>query len=156
MGFIWAKVTAIDSLQDTPWKAKGNKGRRNFAIRFLSGQCPLCKKDGYRLNCPICKGKGSIGACDRVIEYRSLKEKENNIENIIKAMKWINDNKPELFTDKCSYDDLLKALEDTKPKAGKRRLASSWTSAVLRYAMDSIENMEALDQRPRPCRLQFS
>merc|ERR1711964_401872 len=167
--YITAKVTAIDALQNTKRKAWRNKFARNFTIRFETGECPECVgKNGYKLNCTRCNGNGSVGACDRVIEYRSLKKEGDNILNMIKAIEWIKVNEPEdanLFTEKCSYNDLLDALENkdtfvNKPKeyipvmrTDKRRLASCWTSAVLRYAMDSIENMEALDERPRASRL---
>jgi len=205
-----------------------NKGARNFTIRFESGQCPECvgaeegPGKGYKTNCTC--HKGTLNACDRVIEYRTLKEEPENILNMINVMKWINANNPnceackgskensycnkdrhytsgvcnqkkinkdksngvegvkacrwvtkqcktckgsgKLFTNKCKYNDLLDELEhkDTlveipygyKKRGEKRRLAScSWTSAVFRYAMDSIENMEALDQRPRASRRNF-
>jgi len=96
-------------------------------------------------------------AADRVIHLNHKKKKTSKTDKQCKADKqrmkltfeWINN---------CGFGKIVpdSVVGLVKAAVKPRRLAASpWALPILPWIMNSIENMEALDWRPRPSRLDF-
>merc|ERR1711964_30077 len=92
-------------------------------------------------------------AADRVIHLNHKKKKTSKPKADKQRMKltfdWINN---------CGFGKIVpdSVVGLVKAAVKPRRLAASpWALPILPWVMNSIENMEALDWRPRPSRLDF-
>jgi len=84
-------------------------------------------------------------AADRVIHLNHKKKQPFYKQGMKLTFDWIN---------KCGFGFTVSDSVN-KLVASRRLAASPWALPILPWIMNSIENMEALDWRPRPSRLDF-